>query len=570
MTILEIARYYTLRPFTPYAPFVVMSYPARRSTASWWTDTFGALGDDSALEINISAIIENPNVNYTRANSLPDCLAQSASFFWDSVEQILYIHLSIDTLPSVDSFASGVTSGFTDRGVAYIDDILYKPLLKSIPSLAQQADLKEYDQMAFIAGAIELINNGGQFDDIIDDAIHGNDVFLYYMQSDPSRFRYTRDELIQLANLYVENYTFSLSEFLIDVQDKRKSMNAKLLSLDSEGKPIPILYGQIAGAKASVADDSGVSVTYKLAPHMTDLGTVQCLGDFGWANVSPISYDLDAGTFTVSAVYARSPGNGLGEDTGSVLECRLLNPVGIANASAADVIKDMNQRILGIEYTSSNYDQVNWAIAETLLSPIGVLFTSQMEVYKAISDIQNSCNLGFRYDIGADGKRRIIFDDWTAEPIGNIFWADIKDNLTLTVKSDSTLLAAVVTAKYAHDYHADTWLTFTDDSKSEQVTTLYRQTPSMEIDTYLTSEAEAQQRAEFAAGRFSRVFATAEITLHGSQWYGLRIYDIITLELKTDRRAYFGRWKAQIIAVDPALDELTTKISAVLIERTEI
>lgn len=570
MTILEVVRYYDIHEFTFIDPFVIMCYPSRRSTASWWTDTFGALGDDSELEINVSGFIENPNKQYSKANSLNDCIAQPQSFYWDSENQILYAHISQYVLPSVSQFSIGITSGFTNRGVAYIDDILYKPLLKSIPSISQQADLKEYDQMAFIAGAIELINSGGQFDDIINDAIHGNDVFLYYMPSDPSRFRYTRSELVQLANLYVENYTFSLSEFLIDVQDKRKSMNAKLLSLDSEGKPVPLLYGQIAGAKASVADDTGIPVTYKLAPHMTDLGTVQCLGDFGWANVSPISYDLEAGTFIVSATYARSPGNGLGEDTGSVLECRLINPVGITNASAADVIRDINQRILGIEYTSSNYDFSNWETAEATLSPIGVLFTSQMEVYKAISNIQNSCNLGFRYDIGADGKRRIIFDDWTAEPIGNIFWPDIKDNLTLTVKSDSTLLAAIVTAKYAHDYHADTWQTYVDDSKSEQVTTLYRQTPAMEIDTYLTSEAAAQQRAEFASGRFSRVFATAEVTLHGSQWYGLKIYDIITLELKTDRREYFGRWKAQIIAVDPALDELTTKISAVLIERTEI
>jgi len=568
MTILELVRYYDIYNFTFLNPFVIQCFPSRRKTASWWTDTFGAEGDSIENVINVSAILERPNIPYSMTNSLDDCITQQSSFFWDSSNQILYIHISQYVVPEPKSFSSGVTSGVTNRGIAYIDDILYKPLLKSIPSLAQQADLKEYDQMAFIAGAIELINSGGQFDDIIDDAIHGNDAFLYYLESDTSRFRYTRSELVQLANLYVENYTFTLSNFLIDVQDKRKSMNAKLLSLDSEGKPIPLLYGQIAGAKAMVADDTGIPVTYKLAPHMTDLGTVQCLGDFGWATVSPISYDLEAGTFTVSAIYARSPGNGLGEDTGSVLECRLLNPVGIANTSAADVIRDINQRILGIEYTSSNYDFANWETAKATLSPIGVLFTSQMEVYKAISDIQNSCNLGFRYDIGADGKRRIIFDDWTAEPIANIFWPDIKDNLTLTVKSDSTLLAAIVTAKYAHDYHADTWQTSVDDSRQADVTALYRQTPTMEIDTYLVSEAAAEQRASFSAERFSKVFSTAEITLHGSQWYGLKIYDIITLELKTDRRSYFGRWKAQVIAVDPSLNDLTTRISAVLIERT--
>lgn len=567
MTILEIARYYNLRQFTMYNPFVVQCYPARRTTADWWTVTFGADGDDSEVELNISAIVQKPNVSYTRANTLPDCLVQSRSFFWDSANQILYIHVDMDVIPEQSSFSSGVTTGVTNRGVAYIDDVLYKPLLKAIPSLAQQAELDQYDLMAFIAGQIELTNSGGQFDDIIDDAIHGNDVFLYYLASDTSRFRYTRSELVQLANLYVENYTFSLAQFVIDVQDKRKAMNTKLLQLGTDGKPMPLMYGQIKAAKAAVSDDSGVPVVYKLAPHMTSLGTVQCLGDYGWATVSPISYDLEAGTFTVSSIYARSPGNGLGEDTGSVLECRLLNPVGIVNASATDVIKDMNQRLLGIEYTSSNYDLANWAIAEALLAPIGVMFTSQKEIYAAIAEIQNSCNLGFRYDIGPDGLRRIIFDDWSKEAIASVAWDQIKDNLTLTVKSDSTLLAGTIVAKYDHDYYEDTWETFTDDSKLEQVVALYRQSPTMEIPTYLVSEIAATQRAAFAASRFSKVFSTAEVTLQGAEWYALRIYDIITLELKTERRAYFGTWKAQIIAVDPALDALTTKISAVLIER---
>jgi len=567
MTILEIVRYFNLNEFTPYNPFVYMSYPALRSTASWWTVTFGALGDDSSLRMNISALVQKPSVQYTLANTLADCIAQPLSFFWDSSQQILYIHVSQNIIPSVDSFLSGVTSGFTDRGVAYIDDLLYKPLLKSIPSLAQQADLKEYDQMAFISGSALLTNQDGQFDEIIDDAIHGNDVFIYDLEAKRNTFRYTRSELLALASLYVENYRFTLSEFELMIQDKRKAANADLLSVDADGNPIPLLYGQIRGAKAQVSDDLGVPVVYKLAPNMTSFGTIQCKGDYGWSTVAPISSDLTSGTFTISATYARSPGNGLGEDTGSVLECRLLNPVGIFNASAAEAIMDMNQRILGIEYTSSNYDQDNWAIADTLLAPIGVLFTSQIKLYDAIAKIQNACNLGFRYDISPTGKRRIIFDDWTIDPIHHVTWNDIKDNLTLSVVSDSTLLAATSIARYSKDYTDDSWLAYTDDSKRAQVDSDYRQTPTLTIDTFLVAEADAQQRALFASSRFSKVLATAELTLNGRQWYALQIYDIITLELELENRRYFGTWKAQVIAVDPQFGSLETKISAVLIER---
>ena len=75
MTILEIVRYLNLNEFTPYAPFVYMSYPAFRITASWWTDIFGALGDDSTLRMNISALVQKPSVQYTLANTLSDCIA---------------------------------------------------------------------------------------------------------------------------------------------------------------------------------------------------------------------------------------------------------------------------------------------------------------------------------------------------------------------------------------------------------------------------------------------------------------------------------------------------------------
>ena len=568
MTILELTRYFTLRSFTVYSAFVVRCLPARRTTAAWWTDTFGAEGYDSTLEMNISAIVQNPNVSYSEASSVADCLAQPLSFFWDGTNQQLYIHLSPHIMPTIDSFSSGATTGYTDRGVAYIDDVAYLPLLEGIPSLAQQADLKEYGQMAFISGAVDLINSGAQFDGIINDAIHNNDVFIYHLKNNKGTMHYSRSELVRLANLYVENYTFSLAKFSIDVQDKRKAMNAQLLDIDDDGKPYPLLYGSIAAAKATVVDDSGVPVVYRLAKHMTSLGTVQCLGEYGWTNAPVISSDLEAGTFTVSAIYARSPGNGIGADNGSVLECRLIGPEGIPNTSAADVIRDMNHRLLGIEYTSSNYDIDNWQVAESRLSPIGVLYTSQQEIYAAIADIQNACNLGFRYDIGPDGLRRIVFDDWDKEPVVHIPWHQIKDNLTLTARSDSTLLAASVVVKWGHDYYEDAWSTITDASAFDQVAMLYRQTPTMEIETFLTSGASAEQRAAFAVSRFSNVLVTCELTISGDEWFSLAIYDIITIELSTESRRYFGRWRAQILSVDPQLDALTTKISALLIERT--
>ena len=77
---------------------------------------------------------------------------------------------------------------------------------------------------------------------------------------------------------------------------------------------------------------------------------------------------LATGTFLLSATYARSPGNGLGEDTREpVLPCRVRNCTGIVNDSVLDVIKHINNSVLGTEYNASNYDTVAWEAAEAAL-----------------------------------------------------------------------------------------------------------------------------------------------------------------------------------------------------------
>jgi hypothetical protein len=54
--------------------------------------------------------------------------------------------------------------------------------------------------------------------------------------------------------------------------------------------------------------------------------------------------------------------------------------------------------------------------------------------------------------------------------------------------------------------------------------------------------------------------------LHGQDYYDLRIYDTMTVDLGTENRLYFGRWKAQIIAVNPKFDGLSNQVTLLLIE----
>ncbi|MDD3388320.1 MAG: hypothetical protein PHU58_07635, partial [Prevotella sp.] len=493
---------------------------------------------------------------------------QNRSFYWDDANQILYIHIDINTLPVVSSFSSGYTFGYTDSNVIYIDNVLYEPLLKSIPSIAQQADLAEYKQMAFINGELVLDNTGGHFDAILEDSIYGNDAFIYELDAQPNIIDYPRSALKQLASLYVEDYQHSIEEFSITVQDQRKAHNANLLQeFFEDGNPVPLMYGPIRSVSAKVIDDTQIPVMFRVATELTALGTIECEGDFGWQAVTPISYDLANGTFLLSATYARSPGNSLGEDTGSVLPCRVRNCVGIPNNSVLDVIKHINSSVLDIEYNASNYNLSAWASASALLCPVGVVFNQQQEVYKAIATLQNGANLGFRYEITPDGLRSVRIDDWARPVDYTVFWDDIKDNLTLKAVTDSTLIAAVVAVDYLHDYAEDAWTRYVNDRLYDEVLLKYRQAPTLTIEALMLTEAFAEQRSEFALERYSSIPRKIQIQLHGRDYYGVQIYDMLAIELSIPGRPYLGWWEAQVISIDPDFDELSNAIEAVLVRR---
>jgi hypothetical protein len=559
MTIVEIARYYDLREITPYAPFVYKCLPARRSTAQWWID-IGGTDDTSTETINLVDVNYGISTQYTEQSTLDEVLTTEETFYFDASAQILYLHIPQDIAPDYEDFEAGETTGYTDRFVTYIDDVLYKPLLTSTPSLTKEVDLSEYDQLSFLSGDITFDNTKGDFDDIIDDNIYGNDIFVYYLED--GQDDYTRDDMLPLMSFYVEDYSHSLTEFTITAQDKRKSFDTDIL----EDEDYPLIYGTLNTIECTTYDDetSDYYVTYKIAPYMTDLGTVYVEGDNGYSIVTPTSVDLDAGTFNVSYLYSRSPGNGLGETDGSSETCKLVGCTGIAIDNALDVIVDLN----GLPYTSSNYDIDAWEAAKTQISNIGIAYNEQQTVFEAIAEVQNGCNLGFRYDINAEGKRTILIDDFDKDVAMHIGYYDIQNNLEMEVSTDSELLYGTVTVDYNYDYIEEEYSTYKNDSESDSVLKKYRSSPSLEIETYLTDEDDAIERSEFAVKRYSDIPRYVDLTLIGAKFFTLDLFDIVTVDLSIDRgRTYFGTWKCQVTSFEPDTTSLTSDVTLRLISR---
>jgi hypothetical protein len=305
--------------------------------------------------------------------------------------------------------------------------------------------------------------------------------------------------------------------------------------------------------------------------------------------VTPTSIDLATGRFVLSAALGREGGT----SDGTPKQCRLFEAIGIPNARASDVIIDLNRRVLGIGFNESFYDTTEWTNEASVLQPIGVVL-DQMELYEAIRLIQNGANIGFRYEIRADGFITLRIDDWLRVPMmyaqlatetgdlitdefGNIIWVeiereeitviDIKDNQSLGIKTDSAIYFASAKVQYAKDWNEDTYLSVTNTDYQESAFQKYRQKPEVTVPTFLTTELAAIARGTWTAQRLSEIRPILTCDLHGQDYYEMRIYDTLYIDLGTAERVYFGRWKAQVIGIDPKFDALSNRVTMVLTER---
>lgn len=172
--------------------------------------------------------------------------------------------------------------------------------------------------------------------------------------------------------------------------------------------------------------------------------------------------------------------------------------------------------------------------------------------------------------VDAEGKRTAIIDDWDKAAIKNVSWYDIKDNMTLSVSTDSKNFAAVIRLKYDKDWNEGKSLTVTNTDYQVSAQNKYRQSPTSEWESWLVSQADAEDMAEWLAFRLSEIRGIVKIELHGQEYYTLRIYDIVNIDLCTEDRRYFGTWKAQVLSVYPKFDGLSNQITAVLIEQLEM
>lgn len=583
MIITTLSRTSTVSPLFNVQPQIYCAIPSTYTIADFWKTTFGVPDTSKTGTIDIDQIVINYLIQYNEVFSIADLRSQAQSFYWDMTNQILYINMLKTQSPLYDIVQQGRAYGFSDQELVYIDNIEYLPLVKSVSNIERSQDIKGYKKLAFLSGSVTLNNIGGQLDFLDTEIVNGNDSRIYYLNNNKGNAGYTQSDLVSIAGAYIEDYSLSLKECVLNLKDKRKSGDIKIPSevftkanyanIDNsyENKVIPLAYGEIRVSEAIPVDASTSNVIYRQAQYLTSLGTIELLIADVWTARSPVggSTVLSTGTFTVATARDAS---------GNPYKCRVKGSVGYTANNPIDVIVHLNDRYLDIKYTSSNYNTSECYNCTLGLSEIGVLFNKQIDLYEAIRILQDSSITGFRYDTDNLGLRTALLDDTSKDETFYIENVDIKDADDIGYDTDISLLASTVNVNYAKDYTEDKPLTVVNNDNLVYCTETYRIQPTQNYDTLNVTEADAITRAENEALKFKDARKIVGLTTMGDQFLPLRIYDTGTIELtnnfvdrdgltSTGTRPWLGVWKVQILSVNPDISAKTNKIRALLVTK---
>lgn len=584
MLIAQLAIDQKIEYMVPCSPFVACINVANYSIASYWK-TWTGIDESKTGTLNITSFVRDSLYRYSKVDTLLDCIADEQTLYFDIVNQVLYVHFEHGYNIYGNNYSYGLFFGYSNKTVFYLDNIEYLPLIQNSPKVSASQDFNGYDKLTFQNTSLDLLNIDGALDILLNLDIYGNTVNILFV----NEYLLTIGNIysgpvIPLASYFIEDYTMTMQETVLSLQDLRKSLTTKIprnlfsdsqytnISDDTNGKPMPFLYGQVREIPAYVTNGKITSgnVEYRASEFLTQLsldGKVYIQNGDVWTAVTPVSVDLANGSFVVSAANAR---NGQ-----TPLKCKLVGPIGLAINYTSDIIKDINDRFLGIPFTSSNYDLDEWTREEKQLSSGGILFDKLIDSYEAFRVIQNGSIKGFRYEFNQSGKRTIRIDDFSRPVSFNISNVDILNIDEIEVNNDPQYVFGEIQVGYSKSYIDGNYQHYLDNSMIDSVRTKFKQQIRATPDTILYSKANAIQRASNDVAKYSEIRPINKFELYGREYFNIRIYDLVNIEITRgfvdlernliNGRPFYGIKKCQVISIDPRDETGVNTIEAVII-----
>lgn len=566
--------------FWQHSPYVI-AHGFRYPVASFWTGTLGAPGTGSDFSPLILNLLVN-FIEYFEANSISGCEATEASWYYDG--NTLYIHMDHDVEWSGALIQYGLGRGFTDSRVAYVGQTRFLPLIQGSPSIEKSEDIKEYQRLKLQSLDLSLSNHGGIIDDIKDQFVIGNRGILEYVpNSAVADGVVDQSKIVKQAVYYVENSENGRAEVRLSLQDTRKLekkvptrtlsvSNLPFLQDSNDGKLVPLIYGPVRSMPCiplTSTETGTTSATYRAGELLTSISAIRVKVEDTWETRTASSTDLANGTFTI-------PNARAAVDQGPY-ECQI-DGVGIPVAHAPDIIVDLYSRFLGQGFTTQFYDTTAWAAASASIPACGLVIKESTDIIDIIPMIQNGVYPGFRFDITIDGRRAIVLDDRERPIDWFVSSVEVLNIEDVSVEEDGEYLFGSVDVGYSKDQTEGQHRRVVNSTYEVYAKENYQWSNSLEIDSLLTTEEDAQSMAAAKALEYKDPPKTVEVQLMGDRFFGVQVYDIMQVDTAMGRDEYYtgsfsgrefhGILVAQVVSVATALSDLVTTAILRVLDRT--
>jgi hypothetical protein len=521
-----------------------------------------AIGNDSSLRVLIGSVsIDALGLRTVcdKKTSYADYTTDPGSFFWDNNTQSIYINFSIP-LSQITAILIGVSTGYTTSDLEYLSEVEHRPYIKPNFTIEKSVDPLTVGKMAFIQQDIEFINTGGEQDFFIPRPVPGNIGTILYKNDDT-------DAETEIYSGYVTGDKTTLQSYSQSLQDLREKEQVSIPNtfFDSTTYPnideslidelIPEGYGRRRQVKCFPLNTNTTGdVSFKFATDATTIHSVEIKdSDDAWQSVTPATTDASNGEFTIASSTAR---NG-----DAVFECRAdVTLRDIANPG--DIIKDMLDRYLGVNYDATGFNQAEWTTEGAKLSDVSMYMGDERNFFEWVELLQTGSDKNFIYDILGDGKRTLRVDDPDREPRFRIKELDIIDD-GKEVTRDFSQYASKVVVKYDKSDTEDKFLRVSNTTFEDTALENYGVRKTYEIESLLVSSSDADTKAAILAEDQSAVRAiyTTTIKIKQDEVFDLKLYDIGLLNFTDGSRDYWGQKMVKIIGLSIDPDVLEIKLT---------
>jgi hypothetical protein len=463
-------------------------------------------------------------------------------------------------------FKVSILSGFTTGGTYLRDGMAYQGGLDYYPSIKETADNIEAAKMKFNTGTLTLDNTDGFFDDAW--PFYGNTVQVF-----------AREEggpVLPLYEYYIKNIKATLKTAALTLADKRQRLSQKIPSekyaldrypfMQNPGNPeqkssalgaiIADAYGLCVNIPAVCTDPFQVYEegnggplktyrTFKVCGKITRLDKVmvkmtQPSDDAGskevWTDQKALghirSVDYANGEFTMNTDYCMPEFTDY--DVPEIFDVAVTGVFGLpeADCTPAKIIADIMLRYAGIPFTEKYYDTAACSAELAPLARIGIFLDKEQDIFKVIEQIQNGSTFSFQFVTEFDRFSAKRNDDGRAVKAA-ITRADILNPSAVEYDTNADEYATVIDVGYISNHLDGSSERLVNKDNRDEALYKHNIDKTYAVDTLLQSRADAETKVNSLAKYFSQSRPVISgITLYGTEWFGLRCYDTVDIDLR--------------------------------------